>query len=385
MHFTLHLSPACNMRCSYCYAPPRDGAAMSEAVGRCVMDKAAETCDESCGIVFFGGEPLLHKELIRSLVEYGEQHPPGKPFHFKVTTNGILLDDEFIAYAVRHNMVTAVSLDGIAPAQDAHRRLANGAPSFDIVLPRLKALLAARPYSPVFSTVNPDTAQYLSDSAVFLMGLGVKYMIVSLNYAADWSDKDFRILEREYKKLAALYIRWTREERKFYFSPFEVKLSSHINRHCYQKERCELAKKQISVDAEGYLYPCVQFTRMGPGSAWCIGNIFDGIDEAARARIQQQSMLEKKQCSGCAVNERCNNTCGCLNWQTMGDLNAVSPVLCRYEQMLMKKADRIGNKLYRERNPQFLQKHYNEAYPYLSLIEDLERDVRQAPHSSIRG
>lgn len=378
MHFTLHLSSACNMKCDYCYAPPRDGAVMSETVGRRVMDMAAETNENSCGIVFFGGEPLLHKALIHSLVEYGEHHPSGKPFHFKVTTNGVLLDDDFIAYAVRHGIVTALSLDGTAPAHDAHRRLANGMPSWDRVLPRLKALLTARPYSPVFTTVNPDTAPYLSDSVAFLMELGVKYMIVSLNYAADWTDKTFRILEREYKKLAALYLQWTREERKFYFSPFEVKLSSHINRHCYQKERCELAKKQVSVDAGGFLYPCVQFAPMGPDSAWCIGNVFDGINEAARTRIQQESMQEKAGCQDCALNARCNNTCGCLNWQTTRDLNTISPVLCRYEQMLMKTSDRIGEKLYRERNPQFLQKHYNEAYPYLSLIEDLEKEQHDA-------
>ena len=45
-------------------------------------------------------------------------------------------------------------------------------------------------------------------------------------------------------------------------------------------------------------------------------------------------------------------------------------MLCRYEQMLMKVADRVGKKLYRERNALFLHKHYNAAYPVLSLLED---------------
>ena len=42
----------------------------------------------------------------------------------------------------------------------------------------------------------------------------------------------------------------------------------------------------------------------------------------------------------------------------------------RHEQLLMPIADRVGRQLYRERNPLFLHKHYNAAYPVLSLLED---------------
>ena len=39
--------------------------------------------------------------------------------------------------------------------------------------------------------------------------------------------------------------------------------------------------------------------------------------------------------------------------------------------MLIPIADRVGATLYRERNPHFLHKHYNAAYPVLSLMEDV--------------
>ena len=38
--------------------------------------------------------------------------------------------------------------------------------------------------------------------------------------------------------------------------------------------------------------------------------------------------------------------------------------------MLVGLADRIGEVLYQERNSMFLEKHYNPAYPVLSLLED---------------
>ena len=174
-------------------------------------------------------------------------------------------------------------------------------------------------------------------------------------------------------------MKWTRAGRKFYLSPFEVKLSSHINRGCWRKDRCELARRQISVDPGGWLFPCVQFTRAGPKSEWCIGHVDTGIDEAARERLHARSEAEREPCAGCAAKERCNNTCGCLNWQTTGSVSTVSPVLCAHERMLLPIADRVGERLYAKKNPLFLQKHYNAAYPVLSLLEDARQQKEGPP------
>jgi len=149
---------------------------------------------------------------------------------------------------------------------------------------------------------------------------------------------------------------------------------SHINRDCHVKERCELARRQISVDPSGCLFPCVQFTRAGPASSWCIGDMDSGIDETRWSAIHAASEFQKAQCLACAIRDRCNNSCGCLNWQTTLSINQVSPVLCRYEQMLIPIADRVGRILYRRRDPVFLHKHYNAAYPILALLDDALRD-----------
>ena len=132
-----------------------------------------------------------------------------------------------------------------------------------------------------------------------------------------------------------------------------------------------LGERQLSVDPEGFLYPCVQFTRAGSASRWCIGHVTKGIDEVARERLRTESEVEKAPCRTCAIRNRCQHTCGCLNWQTTGSITHVSPVLCRSEQMLARVADDVGARLFAERNPRFFQKHYDPAYPILSLVEDL--------------
>jgi hypothetical protein len=95
----------------------------------------------------------------------------------------------------------------------------------------------------------------------------------------------------------------------------------------------------------------------------------------------QLTLLLKPECRECALRERCNNSCGCLNWQTTGSVNAISPTVCRHGQMLMPIADHIGRELHRRRESHFLHKHYNAAYPALSMIEDasLPRESHNLP------
>jgi len=345
---------------------------MSFATGRQALELGSQLSTKSCGIVFFGGEPLLCTELIKELVSCAlemERNRSGR-FHFKITTNGTLLNDSFLEFAMQEDVFVALSVDGIRRAHDVHRRTPTGGPTFDVVIARLRRLLEVRPYSSILMVVNPETAIHLAESVEFLLDEGARYLIVSLNHAAEWTEETLAVLRDQYEVLADRYIDWTLAGRKFFLSPFEVKLSSHIKGHCHQAERCELARHQLSVDPQGWLFPCVQFTQGGPQSRWCIGHVARGVDEIARQRIHDESQAEKELCKSCAVRHRCNHTCGCLNWQTTGSLNQVSPVLCRHEQMLLPIADRLGKKLYRARSPLFLHKHYNAAYPVLSLLED---------------
>jgi uncharacterized protein len=326
----------------------------------------------STGIVFFGGEPLLHKPLIQWTVRRAREmtRAGAAPFHFKLTTNGLALDQAFIEYAVESDLAIALSFDGVAEAHDRHRRLADGSPSFQLVRQKLELLLAYMPYASVLMVVNPDTVRWLAESVCFLVDRGCRYLVVSLNYGADWERSALTELEDQYQRLAELYLQWTRAGRKFYLSPFEVKIASHVQGDAFGRDRCALGQRQLSVDPAGYLYPCVQFTRAGPNSAWCIGHVRSGVDGERLSRVRAAACRRHEPCSDCAVEHRCNHTCGCLNWQATGSTETPSPVLCRNEQLLIPIADRIAETLYRERNPLFLHKHYNAAYPILSLLED---------------
>ncbi|MDR1516611.1 MAG: SPASM domain-containing protein [Dysgonamonadaceae bacterium] len=129
-------------------------------------------------------------------------------------------------------------------------------------------------------------------------------------------------------------------------------------------------QRQISIAPDGLIYPCVQFVKDGINNkAYSIGNVWDGFNEK-RAELLDESIIEKETCRECAIKSRCYNTCSCLNYQTTGSINAVSPLLCSTERMLAPIVDKLGEELYKKRATMFIQKQYNTVYPLLSMLED---------------
>ena len=95
MHYTLHLTNNCNMACDYCYVSNSKICTMSFDTAKKAVDlvcmKSKEENGSSSGIVFFGGEPLIEKDLIFDTVDYCRRKgkETGRFFHFKITTNGL--------------------------------------------------------------------------------------------------------------------------------------------------------------------------------------------------------------------------------------------------------------------------------------------------------
>ena len=67
MNFTLHLTENCNLACKYC-PNPKSEKRMSEEVVYAACDLAFSKGNIG-GLCFFGGEPLLEKELIYKAID----------------------------------------------------------------------------------------------------------------------------------------------------------------------------------------------------------------------------------------------------------------------------------------------------------------------------
>jgi len=341
---------------------------MTQDVAFAAINFAMQNCTSS-GLLFYGGEPLLERKLIEGIIEYSGniRKKTGHAFYYKITTNGTLLDESFINMAKEANLMFGFSHDGLA--QDTCRVFHNGQGSFSVLEEKIPMLLKQHPYSVGMSVINPSTVHRAAETVQFLFDKGFRYITQSLNYSrfAPWTQSHFNILKKEYEKMVNMYLIWTRTEEKFYLSPIDLKIISHIKGESYAKDRTVYARNQLSVAPDGKIYPGSKYI---DNPYFEIGDVFSGIDAVKSKAAYEKIEIIPEPCSECTLRPRCNYVYDSISSKGDGTVRDVSPVQCAHEQLITPIADTVAEKLYKERNAMFMHKHYNKMYSVVSLVED---------------
>ena len=329
------------MNCSYCIREkcPKD---MSEEVLFKACDLAFSKGTRA-GLCFFGGEPLLKKDLIYKALDYCEKksEETGIKFDCKMTTNGTLLDEEFLDRAAKANLGIGLSFDG--RAQDVCRIFANGKPTSSVVEEKAKLLLKYIPKASALATIAPQAVPYYAESVKYLHDLGFKNVsfVIAYGHKVNWTDSDLDALRVQLEETASYLKELFLKKETFYMSAIDSKISDCI-RGRNPAERCHLGTRQMPVTPDGTLYPCTSFIG---DEKYILGNVFDGIDEAKVIELAKRSATPET-CRECDLVKRCTNSCGCANRMNTGNENQVSPLQCTYERMLIEISDNLGEELY---------------------------------------
>lgn len=372
---TWHLTHNCNLRCRYCYTGAKFGTGMSPAVADRAaafsLAEAGRASAEHLETVFFGGEPLLRLDLLCDVVDRLRREAGGRRVSFKTSTNGTLLSARAVEALRRREVFVSISLDGDPETQDAERPDAAGRGTSERLREGIDRLLDWNPCAAVNCVITPRTAGRADRSVRWLYARGFKYLSTALDFGAEWTPDDLGVLRRSYERLADWYVAETLRGRKFYLSAFDEKIRTRTRGPLDRAERCALGWRQFSISPSGRLYPCVQFVKEDDDDRFVIGDVFTGFREDHRRALSECSEGPKPECSGCVLQDRCSSWCACVNWTSTGRIDRASPVVCAHDQMLIEIADRAANRLWKRRDPLFLHKHYNPAFPVLAFVEDV--------------
>ncbi len=174
----------CNFRCVYCYENFELGRMSSEVINAIKALLLARKDDlDSLHLSWFGGEPLLAKDIVLEINEFAARAYQGRDFSSSITTNGFLLNSEvftrLVSTGMRHFQI---SLDGAREDHDAARPTALGVGTFDTIW---RNLLATRDASGSFditlrvhvSTLSAKRITSLIDMIVQNFGNDPRYQI----------------------------------------------------------------------------------------------------------------------------------------------------------------------------------------------------------------
>ncbi len=350
----LHIAHDCNLKCQYCFAEEGEyhgmRALMSFEVGKKALDFLVANSGHRVNLEvdFFGGEPLMNWQVVKDLVAYGRslEKPHNKKFRFTLTTNGVLLDDDIIAFANKEMANIVLSVDGRKEVHDKMRPMAGGQGSYDLIIPKFQKVAESRNQTNyyvrgTFTHFNKDFAA----DVCHLADLGFRQISVepvvapeSAPYAL--TEEDLPALLAEYDKLAAEMIKRKKEGNAFNFFHFMIDLKGGP---CVYKRLsgCGSGTEYLAVTPWGDFYPCHQFVGQ---EEFLMGNVDDGITNTdIREAFKTCNVYSKEKCKNCFAKFYCSGGCAANSYNFHGSIHDVYDLGCelqrkRVECAIMLKA-----------------------------------------------
>lgn len=335
----LHVSHDCNLRCKYCFASTGDFGTGRKIMGFDTARRAIDFVVQRSGprrnieIDFFGGEPLMAMDTVKKTVEYARslEQQAGKKFRFTITTNGLLLDDETIAFLNREMSNVVLSLDGRRAVNDAMRPTVSGKGSFDVIVPKMKQLVAGRETKDYY--VRGTFTRYNMDFAGDVMAIAdegfrnISVEPVVSDASCPWSlrEEDLPALLAEYETLARQL--HTRREVRFFHFLIDLEQGPCVIKRL---RGCGAGCEYLAVTPEGTLYPCHQFVG---NDEYKMGDLYVGdFDQKRSEQFAELTLYAKEECTACWAKFYCSGGCGASNLLVSGDIKTPHKVGCALEK-----------------------------------------------------
>ena len=314
-------------------------------------------------IAFYGGEPLLNFELIKTCINYimktyGDDFNP----YFVMTTNSTLLSEEIVSFLNEHNCEIVLSIDGPREEHDRNRVFPGGKGSFDIVMENTKFLAGSnlKTYCQSVYDLKTDIDKvhefFNREDVPLLSGADLASNKIPNTYYDKFSARDRKIYEERLAKMVTYQIEKVRKEKetekgrgkkrkgkgneKDKVSLYDLNLMnlaiSVLNRHTgkYKDPYIPFTGSGIPgfklfVDAFGSLRICERTF----GDVSVIGDVESGLDYEKILSILQSLRSETAACESCVAKNMCSV---CYVTFASGPAITRDPAVCEDVQMRLE-------------------------------------------------
>lgn len=334
----VNITQICNLRCVYC-AAGGDGSYGSD-VTKVNVEKVYRQLDyflpktrknEIFSINFFGGEPLIHPDAIKSIAEYARKIAKDKniELRFSITTNGTLITDRVANLLADLNCHVTISLDGPQMLNDLFRPTAGGKGSTSKTLKGIENLKTVRQklssigVNCVFGSHNMD----IVSAYKFFQELDLDF--INPIYATNNQDDIYSDLYIEQmEKVLKLAYEHNGEKELLKFTPVHHYFST-MDDGVRTNNHCGAGKSLLFTDTQGDLYSCNWFMTTPQEK---IGEL---IDFNSKREEYLNPLIEKNNCNSCWARFLCGGGCMFVNLSKNGSKDSKDPYFCKRTRSLV--------------------------------------------------
>ena len=340
----------CNLRCQYCFyadeAANRSQASMglmsSETV-EILLSEAFRTVEHPGHIsfAFQGGEPTLAGlPFFQDFVWRARMLCPiDVSLDFAIQTNGILLNQEWVAFFHQEDFLVGISIDGFKELHNLHRIDSEGG-TWNLVKKNAQLLLRGGVRTNALCVVTAQCARSPQKVYTSLKKLRFRYMqfIACIDpIGEERGQTRFSLRPKAYGEfLCALFDLWYRDwEKGDYHSIrlFEDYVHLMLQDGGSTCATCGRCTSYFVVEADGSIYPCDFFAL----DAWRMGKLGqDALPDLAEGDVRRRFLAWGQEkpvsCGTCPWQQLCNG--GCKNDWVEGP-DGTQNYYCEAFQMLL--------------------------------------------------
>jgi uncharacterized protein len=366
----MNLTNQCNLSCQYCYEFGEDKVATPEGKPKFMdFETARASVDylftSSAGrraihITFFGGETLMNFPLLKQVVDYASAQAAerGRYIDFSLTTNATLLTPAIIDYLSEKRIGVTVSIDGSKESHDKFRVFANGRGSYDIIEPRVRALIGNHKTRPITARVTMTsqamdvlgTYKHLKQDLGF-HEVGFAPVTTSPNRLYSINERGLDSVLDQFRALADDYLAHALRGEHHGFSNVSDTLAE-LHQGISKSHPCGAGLGLVGVGPSGDLAPCHRFV---DSDAHSLGHVSTGLDRAKTADFLARGHIDSKtDCSRCWARPVCAGGCHHEAYVRYGDTGHPNLHYCDWIRGWTDTCLQIYGAI-AAHNPQFLQ------------------------------
>jgi len=325
----LNLTNQCNLSCEYCYEFGEDKVATPEGKPKFMDFETAKSSVDflleksqgrrSTHITFFGGETLMNFPLLKQVVAYGNEraNAQSRTINFSLTTNATLLTPAIIEFLSANHVGVTVSMDGPKDMHDKLRVFANGKGSYDIIEPKVRALIQNH-------RTRPITARVTLTSGALSGGINVTRIFRHLKHDLGFHEVGFApvtsspdrlyaindrgmdgVLE-QFHALAAEYLEYALRGEMHGFSNVSDTLAE-LHQGISKSHPCGAGLGLVGIGPSGDIAPCHRFV---DSDQHAMGHVSSGIDRGKQADFLRRGNINTKyDCHTCWARPVCAGGC----------------------------------------------------------------------------
>lgn len=332
------LNRDCNLNCEYCYEKKEPGE-----MSFFVLKKSIEALFNYNGmekkktITFFGGEPLLSKNLIYKVCSIVSKinNLSSKKIELFMSTNGLLLDSIFINNISKYNFWNniQVSIDSFSFKNNKAR--VSTEEQHLIILKNLELLVNSKVNSVVHTVLGPHNISSFGEDTINFLKMGVKG--IGHMYAMDanlfefWHDENTLSIFKEQVKTIADFLLSSNGK----YSVKNVKIFRDFSDDKFLFDRaCGAGTNTFTVDVNGDIYPCYRFMYLKDKDRFKVGSVCDlsKLNTAILSEFYAPFILSKNPCMTC--NAKNCAKCYAFNYLINKDISIQDTTFCVYNKIL---------------------------------------------------